>query len=298
MEKYDWKPEEPMLSAAQTVDSVTKKAKRTFGDHLNAVSLLVLVLLQIFVPFVTAGFRNPFTPDYFFTTACNLASTLMGYYLFIPNGKRDRKKQPDIENAYTEWQRVCDAVKARLLLGEFRIFCREYAKEEAKRIRERRIDLLENAGIPKEDFENTYLNCPNVKQYKKKLTKEQYKLILLCRKPVDIRPVSPNFVLAGTEEKGIDSIHADSTYEKRAMIMKPFVCIAFILITSFLAPEHKENEDVFVTIVNIVTRIFCVLWASLSGYRTGVKSAECHCIDMKNKTAFIEEFMEQHKGAD
>ena len=114
MSDYDW---QSRLTGAAAAGE--KKVRRLLGDHIGAVTLGVLFLLQILVPLVSAGVRNPFTPAYLFSTLTSLFSTLLGYYLFVPNGQNDRLSLPESRATLTAWREESDRVRRAGKLTRF-----------------------------------------------------------------------------------------------------------------------------------------------------------------------------------
>ncbi|MBE6555232.1 MAG: hypothetical protein E7663_03210 [Ruminococcaceae bacterium] len=287
------------MSVAERIETGGARLKKSIGDHLNTFSLLVLVILQIAVPFVTAGLRNPFTAEYLFSSMCNVASTLLAYYLFVPNGKHDRMRTESYLGAVTAHRAASERVRSEGLLSRFRTYCRVRARAEAAELFEGRLEALENAGVSREVFEEHYRSLGRRRLFAARylhgaLTGEQYRMVLLCRRTVAVRPISPNLLLTGAESARVsDSVRADSSFERRAMATKPLFCIASVLLQSIFELAGREELDPFVMITGIVIRVFLVCWASLAGYRTGLRIVLHRTADIENRTAFLHEFLEE-----
>ena len=304
MNSYDWQqnlPQEPapspLLPAAEAAEGGRRKIARLFGDHLNAVMIAVLILLQIVVPLVTAGVRNPLTPDYILNTTLSVSSTLIAWYMFLPNGRRDRAGLADYVKATEKWQIVTRRITEGGALPAFRDFCRTAAVEEQKRTIGMRLLMLENAGITQEAFFNVWQGTPRGRlraaRRHGELTKEQYDLILLCRRPVPVRSISPNMILHGTAgDDAVGTTSKAAAYERRAKIMKPALCLLWVVAVGFFFPERREGVETVELITNIVIRIFCVCMAVFSGYRTGFRTAEYTKADMDARVTFMELFLQ------
>ena len=300
MNGYDWRENLPpeqagaVLSAAERVETGRKKMRRVLGDHLNAAVICVLLLLQILLPFVTAGVCNPLTPDYLFNTALSVSSTLIGWYMFVPDGRRDRAALPDYAAAASRWAALSRDVEQNRLVA-FRDYCRDYARAEQRRAVENRLTLLENAGVARETFFEKWQSAPRraVARAKRQgaLTKEQYKLVLLCRRPVPERPISPNFVLfACAAGATADAVRENSSYERKAMILKPVLCLFWVIAMGFFFPERRENVNALSVVSQVAVRIFLVCLSLFSGYRTGYRAAEYRMADIRGRVTFLEEF--------
>lgn len=309
--RYDWhekeqenglqmaneQKEREYMSLARKMDSSGRKIRSTFGDNINVISLVVLVILQFFIPYMGVGVRNPFSASYIFQMSFNVAATLFSYYLFIPNGKSDRMKTEEYTLAEKAWREASVRLRANKLLSKFREYCVRYAKEEAKEEDRVNLEILANTGIPETVFAEKYnvMSRKALRRAKRRgeINEEQKRAIMLCRKPTKIRIISPNFILSGaTMHRTTEALREDSHYEKRSMITKPIVTIGFAVITSFFYPEKRISADVLATLANIFIRVFSVCISSVMGYRTGVKGIDGRIADMRVRECFINEFTE------
>ena len=307
MNGYDWKENLPKdqpesagaLSAAERVETGRHKIKRAFGDHMSAIFVIVLLLLQVLLPFVTAGVRNPLTPDYILNTTLSVSSTLFGWYMFLPTGRRERAAMPDYRAVVEKWQNISRKIMEQGYLSAFRRFCTTYARDEAERIKQSRLLVLENAGVSRETFVTKYRDMPRrhllSARRRGELTREQYRLVLFCRKPVREQPISPNFVLAGDERGRVADAVRPDFYERRVMITKPFLCLLWVVLISFFFPTTRENVNVLDVVVNIVIRIFCVCMSSFSGFVTGARAAGFRMNNISGRLIFMNEFFETQK---
>ena len=294
MSDYGWQ-----VRAVNMAENGEKKAKRLLGDHIGTVMLAVLFLLQILVPLVSAGVRNPFTPAYLFSTLCSLFSTLFGYYLFVPNGRRDLLALPESQMTLKAWQVESDRVRETGKLTRFRAYCRERAEQEAEAAREAALLALENAGVDRAAYAAVWRGKGRFAlrraRRRGQLTREQVRCLLRIR-PVPVLPIPPNLVLSwGGEERFEAALRSNAPYLRRAMVSKPVICVLSVLAQSFFYPDLRENTDIIVLLCGIAVRVFCVCCAALSGYRTGVRAARCYLNDARCRTAFLCEFSEQEK---
>ena len=292
MSDYDW---QSRLTGAAAAGE--KKVRRLLGDHIGAVTLGVLFLLQILVPLVSAGVRNPFTPAYLFSTLTSLFSTLLGYYLFVPNGQNDRLSLPESRATLAAWREESDRVRGAGKLTRFGAYCRERAEQEAKLTYERAVEALVLAGIERGTYETVWRHATRKARRRARrrgeLTREQAKLLSRI-KPPTVRPLSPNRILeGGGEDNAGAALRGDSPYLKRAMAGKPVVCVLSVLVQSFFYPDLRQDADPVVILCGVAVRVFCVCCAALSGYRTGSRAAACHLDDVRCRTVFLAAFNEQ-----
>ena len=290
MRAYDWK------ERAVTLEAGERRARRVLGDHIGVVTLVMLLALQILVPLVSAGVRNPFTPAYLFSTLVSLFSTLLAYYLFVPNGRQDGLDRPGAAAALSDWQKESDRVRNGKNMTRFRAYCREWAEREAARRYEARLERLADAGIDRASFAALWRTAsPKARRRARRrgeLTKEQFRCLRSVR-PVPVRPLSPGLILTGGgAERGEAALRSDSPYLRRAMASKPVVCVASVLVQSFFYPDLRENADPVVILCGVAVRVFLVCCAALSGYRTGLRAAACHLDDVRCRTVFLAEFNE------
>ena len=290
MREYDWKER---IAAAETGE---RRVRRVLGDHIGVVTLAVLLLLQILVPLVSAGVRNPLTPAYLFSTLSSLFSTLLAYYLFVPNGRQDGLERPGAAAALADWKEQSSRVRNGKSMTRFRAYCREWAVREAKTAEQAALSRLADAGIDEATFEAVWRGAsPRARRRARRrgeLTREQFKC--LCRiRPVPVRPLSPALILTGgNTERDEAALRGDSPYLRRAMARKPVVCILSVLLQSFFYPDLRQNADPVVILCGVAVRVFLVCCAALSGYRTGLRAAACHLDDVRCRTVFLAEFNE------
>ena len=290
MRAYDWK------ERAATLEAGERHVRRMLGDHIGAVTLAVLLALQILVPLVSADVRNPFTPAYLFSTLASLFSTLLAYYLFVPNGRQDGLERPGASAALADWRAQSDRVRNEKNMTRFRAYCREWAKQEAARRYEASIERLADAGVDRATFETLWRGTsPRGRRRARrrgKLTREQFRCLKRVR-PVPVRPISPGLILTGGgAERGEAALRSNSPYLRRAMASKPVVCVVSVLVQSFFYPDLRENADPVVILCGVAVRVFLVCCAALSGYRTGLRAAACHLDDVRCRTVFLAEFNE------
>ncbi len=290
MREYDWKER---VAAAETGE---RRVRRVLGDHIGVVTLAVLLLLQILVPLVSAGVRNPFTPAYLFSTLSSLFSTLLAYYLFVPNGRQEGLERPASAATLAEWKKESDRVRNAGSMTRFRAYCREWAEREAKARWEAALSRLLDAGIDRETYESTWRVASKKARRRARrrgqLTKEQARCLAKLR-PVPVRPLSPGLILTGGDgERGEAALYGNSPYLRRAMARKPVVCVASVLVQSFFYPDLRQNADPVVILCGVAVRVFFVCCAALSGYRTGLRAAACHLDDVRCRTVFLAEFNE------
>ena len=295
MSDYNW---QSRLSSAG--EAGEKKVKRLLGDHIGAVTLAVLFALQILVPLVSAGVRNPFTPAYLFSTLTSLFSTLLGYYLFVPNGRGDHLSLPESRATLGVWREASDRVRNAGNLTRFRAYCREMAEREAALDYERAVEALENAGIDRDTFRRVWQHTDKKTRRRARrrgtLTREQARCLSRVRQGA-VRPYLPNRILeGGGESRAEAALRGDSPYLRRAMAGKPVICVASVLVQSFFYPDLRQDADPVVILCGVAMRIFCVCCAALSGYRTGARAAACHLSDVRCRTVFLAEFNEREEG--
>jgi len=292
---YNWQ-----ASLTTAAEAGERKMRRLLGDHIGAVTLAVLFLLQILVPLVSANVRNPFTPAYLFSTLTSLFSTLLGYYLFVPNGQNDRLSMPESRATLTAWREESDRVRRAGKLTRFGVYCLEWAEAEANERRERAIEALTLSGVDRTAYETVWRRAGRKarRRARKKgeLTREQVKLLARIKPPV-VRPLAPNRILEGGGEGRAEvALRGDSRYLRRAMAGKPVICVLSVLLQSFFYPDLRQNADPVAILCGVAVRVFCVCCAALSGYRTGAKGAACHLDDVRCRTIFLAEFNEKEEA--
>ena len=306
MGKYDIDVGESVVdNAVQTVENIKHTLTTRASKSIDGILLAVVCALEVMLVFVSVSFSRSFS---FMDAVCTFsesAVTIVVFYMFIQPGKNGRMGLKIFQDAYNEWKTLCKHLRDNNLLRAFRKHCENNTKADRNKIREAKIERLENLFVTREEYEGTDKQkgyCAMTKREVKKLlkagkfSKAAYKQILECNEPIETEPYNPDLILDGSGDKNVrKGLKTGDHYEMVGVILKPITCFIITVASKLVQISRNDIQDPLAIAVSVFFTIFSICFAAFLGYRFGWTCIVREQGYIEARSGYIRQFKEEHQ---
>ncbi len=276
-------------------ESISERAKHSFGEYLNEIILVACVLFTVAIPLVSVEFINPFSAEFIANSIYMTVSTYLCYLIFIPSGKRDKiNSDKGYSLGLSQWQDACRRVKSEHGIVCFSEYCK---REEAEEVRTRIANFANFACMDADEF-SRLLHKPRklLRELLKtgKLSSLQYKYLKRAGK-IKARPIKPQLIISSVSAGSVnDAGRGGISYEGRCAITRPFyvALTSLVFASSVLVPTGSYGIGIVIT---VICRLLGIGMASFAGYGVGVNQIKWEMGRTEGKILFIEKFLEKQR---
>ena len=306
MGKYDIDVCENVVgNAVQTVENIKHTLTTRASKSIDGILLAVVCALEMLLVFVSVSFSRSFS---FMDAVCTFsesAVTIVVFYMFIQPGKNGRMGLKIFQDACDEWKKLCEYLRDNRLLRTFRRHCENNTNADRRKIREAKIERLENLFVMREEYEGTEDQkgyCAMTKRELKKLrkagkfSKSAYKQILECNKPIETKPYNPDLILDGSDDKNVcKGLKTGDHYEMVGVILKPVICFIITVASKLVQISRNDIRDPLAIAVSVFFTIFSICFAAFLGYRFGWNCIVREQGYIEARSGYIRQFKEEYQ---
>ncbi len=248
--------------------SIKAGARRTLGEHMGVILLIICLVLTAVLPLVVLELVNPFSEAFLLRTAYTALTSTLAYLLFIPEGKRAEWRQNTALLEARERASTLSSLVREGHLADFTLFC----KSESERVLcERRAYLLSLA-------EGEKGGEGRLKRRARRLS---------------VRAVTPSLVLYGNERSEPFAVGAERRGQGllRALLRPIPVILSSLLFSSVVILPGAALDAA--TAVRILSGLFGVVTAAFAGFAAGGESARSELSRLEGRILFLSSFLER-----
>lgn len=233
---------------------IGERAGRTVRENIAHIIFAVVVVLMVFLSFVTA-----YPDDGEFNWFSFLINLSLQLSIFIPYRWR-QKRYSGKNEAYMankkEYSAAVKEIHAKNQLQEFGKFC-EKKTDDLRR--QKQLDIIHRAGIDTSTWDSGKFDG---------LTPEQQKAVDRAKR-VQVKPINPFCITSdNTHVHNYGVEFNDKAEDARDMIAKVLPMFLWAIILTFIALDPRQ-VDALSTVVVIVFRIAMCLMAMFTGIMSG-----------------------------
>lgn len=277
--------------------SFEEKLTAFFRVALPYIVLLVSVATTITSAFFGMEVVNPFTAKFFIDLAQKVLATMATYSMFCIHGNREHKLTSNAwQSNLTTWGEYSTKIRKNYA-SAFSKYCCEYALKCAERKRRTRFER--KTLYPWEEYAEKYAKM-SVKALrgcydKGEITKADLRAFLQARKPVRPPRINATAILCGRGAVEVEKIAGrNRNYVVESIAARPFIMLLISAGFSIVTPTFL-GTSVPTVIYSIVTSIFLIMLAAVTGNISGNNGGKRESNDVKSKIYFLDTFLETQK---
>lgn len=303
MERYTVEVDQksPMAQTMQASERVKQSIATRMHNSIEGILLAFIIGIEIVLNFIQFTLAKTLTPADVLLVITECCTTILVFYLFVAPGKRGRQALQSFQDAYAKWVEACESLCTGKLLTAFRAHCKARTEKEAEELREARLERLENLYVTREEFK--VLQYKTKKQLRalvrnKEISKAAYKQVLVCMKPIYVKPYQVDLILTGEDQKQTDrGLKGGDYYEAIGAAVKPLVSVAFALVASVAGIIGRDISNPVQVIASIALTCLRICVAVYSGYKFGWTVIAREEGYIRARTNYINNFEEEYKKA-
>ena len=272
----------------KVMQTVTSFIKEAFPFLILIVNILVAVVLSLYDPTL----KNPWGPEFFVRLFTNIVSTMVCYSCFVNFGEKNEKMT---STAYAENVRRWGIMSGRIRQNyseKFMAYCRKQVEIEREELRH--YYILNNTMITIEEYETRFKKLSDEQVDKLvasgEIHKKEAKYIKKANEVRYLKPINPILILCGVNKMSLNDVGRDGMRASlKAIAMRPALMFVISTVGAMLGATWKGIDSAS-AVFNIVWSVLMIVFASYTGYTTGVDSGRKEMDKIKARIFFLERF--------
>lgn len=278
-------------SPFSALDETKRKVTRTFLNHAGVFIGSLLCLVCIIVLTTDINFKS-------FMELANLGAELFvlmfcSYSMYITafdSGRRDAL----INSAYITVTKAYDNIKHCIVTNGIQHllpkFCKKYTEEELRSVRN---DILAQAGLTLEDFDEKYISCDNATiKNDTSLSDREKKAITTAMKVKPIKITAEMFMKRGRGTARRTPLGKSPEKIQREVFGRKAVTVAATSILTAQMAFDMVSEPSLTMIATVMMKLLPVVLNGFFGYKFGYDHIAVNTKDyISDQTDFLDQFV-------